>query len=429
MGDNNEKKDRWNVRLLEKNEQWKSDLIQAICFEFPFDLEKARKDQQNVPGQAEKDAEQEACQEEESGGRSVKNDCWGCFDEEEKLLGSITVSHFRSRFDGHKILMGGIGGVSTLPQHRHGGVIRRCFFRALEDMYEKGFVYSALYPFSTAYYRKFGYENNARVCEWTVPLDALPSDGPEGRIEQLLPGDDLSLFLEIYREFYADCNLAVERDVYDPALEKENTLEQRRYLYLWRNAEGVPRGFMIAQKADQDVFDCTTGFGRRNGFIALDAQAYLGMLSFVKNSFSAYYKSIRFAVPETVRPDSFFTESNYAACRSYCNGMVRIVNVEKALALCRCRGTGSIKIQVEDGMLPQNRGIWKLTFASGRKNLVEKTDEQPDLILGIGELSAFLCGARAAREFEWMPNVRVINSHAPFEQVFYRKMCHILELF
>lgn len=425
MGDNNEKKNRWNVRRLETGEQWKADLVQAVCFEFPFDLKKAREEQQKEENLSKRDAENERIQ----SSYKVKNDCWGCFDEKEKLLGSITVSHFPTQFDGQKILMGGIGGVSTLPQYRHGGVIRRCFSSALEDMYENGFVYSALYPFSTAYYRKFGYENNACVCEWTVSLDALPSETAAGSVEQLFPGDDLSPLLEVYRKFYQDCNLAVERKIYDPALEKENVLEQKRYIYLWRDEKGEPGGFMIAQKTDGEIFDCTTGFGRKNGFLALHAQAYQGMLAFVKNSFSAYYKSIRFAVPETIRPDSFFTESNHASCRSYCNGMVRIINVEKALSMCRCLGNGSLKIQVEDGMLLQNRGTWKLTFAPGKKNQVEKTSEQPDLILGIGALSALLCGARTAGELIWMPNVRVENPDAPLSQVFYRKMCHILELF
>ena len=216
----------------------------------------------------------------------LQTECWGCFaDDDEELLGSITVSHFTAGFDGHDVQMGGIGGVSTLPQWRRQQVIRRCFESALADMYERGFVLSALYPFSTNYYRKFGYENNGCVCEWTVPFDALPSAPVEGTVEQLLPGDDLSPLLEIYREFYKDCNLAVRRSVYDPALAKENLLEQKRYIYLWRDRDHKPQGFLIARKTDGEVFDCTTTFQLKNGFLALNTEAYLGLFSFVKTSF------------------------------------------------------------------------------------------------------------------------------------------------
>ena len=152
------------TRILRKEEQWKSDLIQAVCFEFPFDPEKAK--QQAL----------ETAEKEKESSDSDPAECWGCFaDDGKDLLGSIIVNHFTVGFDGHDVRMGGIGGVSTLPQWRRRGVIRRCFGAALNDMYEKGFVLSALYPFSTKYYRKFGYENNACVWEWTVPFDALPS--------------------------------------------------------------------------------------------------------------------------------------------------------------------------------------------------------------------------------------------------------------
>lgn len=36
------------TRILRKEEQWKSDLIQAVCFEFPFDVEKAKKQAQET---------------------------------------------------------------------------------------------------------------------------------------------------------------------------------------------------------------------------------------------------------------------------------------------------------------------------------------------------------------------------------------------
>lgn len=34
------------TRILRKEEQWKSDRIQAVCFEIPFDTEKAKKQSQ-----------------------------------------------------------------------------------------------------------------------------------------------------------------------------------------------------------------------------------------------------------------------------------------------------------------------------------------------------------------------------------------------
>lgn len=413
------------TRILRSGEQWKSDLVQAVSFEFPFDLEKEKKEAQKSGQPREQSGSQNR-----DPARTVKTECWGCFaDDDEKLLGSITVSHFRSGFDGHDVLMGGIGGVSTLPQWRHNRVIRRCFESALADMYGQGFVLSALYPFSTGYYRKFGYENNACVLEWTVPLAALPSAEAAGTVEQLFPGDDLTPLLTVYREFYRGYNLAVRRDVYDPALEKENLLDQKRYIYLWRDENGRPQGFLIGKKTEGEVFDCTASFALKNGFLAVNAKAYIGLLSFVKKSFSAYYKKIRFGVPEGVHVDSFFSESTGISCQRSYNGMVRIVNVPEALKLCSCKGSGRVRLEVRDEMLPQNSGIWQIEFAPGQENHVTKETKAADVRLPVNALSALLCGARSAQELPWMPEAEVLNREAPLDSVFYRKKCHMLDLF
>lgn len=411
------------TRILREEEQWKSDLVQAVCFEFPFDLEKAKNKKPEQPGDS-KEARESS--------EKIKTGCYGCFaDDNEQLLGSITVSHFTSCFDGHDVKMGGIGGVSTLPQWRRQRVIRRCFEQALADMYDQGFVLSSLYPFSTNYYRKFGYENNAGVWTWTVPFDALPAPlGDEGTVEQLLPGDDLTPLLEIYREFYKDCNLSVRRTVYDPSLVSENLLEQKRYIYLWRNREGKPEAFLIAKKTEEDVFDCSRSFLLKNGFLALNPQAMAGLFSFVKTSFSAYYRRIRFSVPEGIHPDSLFRESTGITCHRSYNGMLRIVNVREALRLCRCKGSGTVRLFVSDDMLPQNNGTWQVTFAPGRENLVEKVSgTDADISLPISALSALLCGPRSAEELPWMPEVQVHDPDAPLGQIFYRKMCQVMDLF
>lgn len=53
------------TRILRKEEQWKSDRIQAVCFEIPFDTEKAKKQSQ------------EAAQTEVPSQDTFKTECWG----------------------------------------------------------------------------------------------------------------------------------------------------------------------------------------------------------------------------------------------------------------------------------------------------------------------------------------------------------------
>lgn len=97
---------------------------------------------------------------------------WGAF-EEDTMFSTFAVTDFTQFFDGNQVKMGGIGGVATLPSHRRKGGIRGIFQAALADMYENGYDFSYLYPFSTAYYRKFGYENCVNRSFVTVDLGLL----------------------------------------------------------------------------------------------------------------------------------------------------------------------------------------------------------------------------------------------------------------
>ena len=86
---------------------------------------------------------------------------WAAFDEDGEMMSTLTVPAYQMWFDGQPVRMGGIGGVSTLPQYRKRGGIRGCFEALLPELYRRGYDFSYLYPFSTAFYRKFGHRGTA----------------------------------------------------------------------------------------------------------------------------------------------------------------------------------------------------------------------------------------------------------------------------
>ena len=397
------------VRKLEHQELFDAHRIMAVAFEGEFDPEKERESLKNK-------------KEPEHPGQT-----WGAF-EEGALLGCFDLSSFPLRFHGHHVQMGGVCGVSNLPPYRRKVFIRACMQSAFQSMYQEGCAFSFLYPFSTAYYRQFGFENGAACQTWTLPILSLKLPDAGGAIEQLFPGDDLSPLLEIYNSYYKNFNLSVLRNGYDASLEKENWLNQKRYLYLWRDESGVPRSFLLASR-DGEILDCTTDFARKNGLLFTDARSLQALLHFVYGAFSSHYKSIRFTAPSCLRLQSLIPEMAQAECRWFTNGMVRAVHVEKVLSLCSCRGEGALRIEISDPLLEENRGVWKLFFAPGRENLVEKTAEAPDLSLTIGDFSTLICGIRSAEELPWMPAATVCNSSAPLDRVFRAKPCHVLDLF
>lgn len=416
------REDNMIARLLKPEESWRWNQVMAAAFEWDFDLEKAR-------AEAAREKTEEELREQ------ARNRCFGALSDDGKILyGCVNSREYTCRFDGGAYKLGGIGGVSTLPPYRHNGAIRASLSASLRDMYENGFTFSYLYPFSTQYYRKFGYEAAAEAREWTLQLSALSPKDVGGTIEQIFPGGDFSPLLEIHKACFADCNMSVVRDRYDADLEKANLMNEQRYVYVWRNNAGVPRGLMITHKKETPegtILDCSHNFGAGNGndFLFCDMEALSALLFFAKSAFSSDYDKIRFMTRREADLSVLIGDNNESTCRMFWNGMLRVVNVRRVLENCNCRGTGCVRIAVKDTILPENCGTWKLTFAPGQVNFVEKTEEQPDVSLTINAFSALICGARDVHSLAWIPDAVVHNAAAPFAGLFYAKPCFMLDLF
>ena len=93
------------TRLLRPEENWKSNLTMAVAFEGDYDLEKAKES-----------AARERTEEEKR--EDARNRCFGTFlDDDETICGVVNSREYLCRFDGGTYKLGGVGGVSTLPQY------------------------------------------------------------------------------------------------------------------------------------------------------------------------------------------------------------------------------------------------------------------------------------------------------------------------
>lgn len=399
------------ARKLQPSEYWQARRAMAVAFEGPFEqekeLEKSKTDKEDP-----------------------KEDLYGAsLTEGGPIVGSIIINNKLSRFDGHTVKMGGVGGVATLPAQRRGGAIRASMELALREMYDKGFALSHLYPFSTAYYRQFGFAPAGQSLRWKVELSdlkRLPDAG--GAVTQLFPGDDLGPLLEVYNKMYGDINFSCLREVFDKDLEGDKPLAAKRWIFLWRDGSGEPGGFMVCSRVG-DSLVCYPNFGLPNALLFADAAALTGLLNFVYTSFIANFKDIEFAVPGHMDLTALLPELSSMKYSPGLNGMARAVNAEELLRLCRCKGEGRLVIGVADGILPENNDTFALSFAPGEENRVERTREAPDVTMDVGDLSVLLGGCRDTGSIALSPGIVVADPGAPLEQVFYRKPCHVLDLF
>ncbi len=418
------------ARKLEPKEYWRAGLNMAVAFESPFEYGKELEKSQTAR-------------------ENPLEDYYGAFPGEgEAPVASVIMNKKQVRFDGHVLKMGGVGGVATLPAHRRGGAVRACMELALQDLYKEGCALSHLYPFSTAYYRQYGYAPAGKTLRWRVRLQdlkRLPDVG--GTVRQLMPGDDLGVLAQLYAKAYGDTNFSCLREVFDKDLEGDKPLSEKRWMFLWSDDDGVPGGFLIGSRV-KDTLHCVTEFSGRDGLIFADAKALVGLLRFVCTAFIANFADIEFGIPDHIDLSGLLPEISGMDCRPVLNGMARAVNAEMLLRLCSCRGEGKLALGITDRIIPENNDTFLLDFAPGRENRVERTGGPADIELDAGNLAVLLGGCRSADSIAMTPDIRVnftqMNSTqadsqekpaqwgAPginLSQVFYRKPCHILDLF
>lgn len=354
---------------------------------------------------------------------------WAAFGEAGQMMSTFSVTDFTVNFDGGAYRMGGIGGVATLPQYRRQGGIRACFQAALPALYQNGFCFSYLYPFSTAYYRKFGYENCVQKWAVTMDLGLLRPEKADGHFRLAESGTPLAEAVRVIDQKWETCyNMMVRHRerAYDWLTQPDPAASQM-FCYVYFSAAGAPRAYVVFQKQDQPD-------GRNlvcRNFRFLDREGYMG-LTHVLKSLSADHRLAKFELPAEPAMQYLLPEWSLGAVqwRVQPAGMVRVVHVEQALRGARYFGEGSITLRILDPLIPENDRCFLVRFSGGAAERVEVTEGPPDAVLDISAFSALICGVcDFSGAAAWMPGVRVLNRDARLDQVFYRKPLMIADYF
>lgn len=394
------------VRKIKPEEVLRANELFAIAFEQPMDREAAAKpDNENVHR-------------------------WAAFDEGSgEMMSSFIINDYTVRFDGHACKMGGIGGVATLPQYRRRGGIRGCFQEALPDMYASGYDLSYLYPFSTAYYRKFGYECGVRKFFTAVRLNLLAPPEFNGTLRLAEAGAPMTEAIRAVDACWeSKYNMMVQHrpedykwtEEFDPAV-------KQGFTYVCFAQDGTPKGYTTFTKADEK--DGQNLVCSRFAFV--DREGFAGLMNLFK-SLTADHALVKFALPASEAMQYLFPEWSMDAASGFLHpaGMVRVVNVESVLKKAAYIGDGAVVLAVRDPQIPENDRAFAVRFALGKAVSVEESSEEADAVLTIQAFSVLITGVCDLREAAlWMDGLEVRRPEAPLAQVFYRKPMMIVDYF
>ena len=354
---------------------------------------------------------------------------WAAFDGEH-MTSTLSESFFHINFDGHACKMGGMGGAASLPQYRRHGGIRGCFEASLRDQYDKGYDFSYLYPFSTAYYRRYGYERCIQHMLVTVDLGLLRITDTEGHFCMTEAADPHTEAIKAVNQVWEQKYnmMVIHDDSFYDWTKKVAPARDLNFTYVYYSKDGSPKAyttFHMENQPDGRNLQCSR-------FFFTDAEGFMGLMQIFK-SMSSDHRFVKFTLPygqglEYLMPEwsmgaAYWTVNNNA-------GMVRVINVPSVLKKAAYHGSGEVSLEIEDKQIAENNGIFTVVFEKGKAVSVEKTEKAADMKLSMPAFSALISGAVDLQTaLDFIPGTQCLtDSKAPW-QVFRKKPVMIVDYF
>lgn len=208
---------------------------------------------------------------------------WGYF-VEDQLAAQLAVLPLKIWVNGQVTNMGGVALVSTWPEYRRGGKIGQLLHRALREMRDRGQVWSALAPFSYAFYRKYGWEAGIDYIRYEMDVGKLPRpDVAEGSQVRRVSADEVeSITAPIYEAFAVRFNGMLART---PMWWQTRVFGRKQGIFsVYRNPSGEAEGYLFYQVKDKVL--------TIHEMVCLTEEARLGLWRYVSQHDSMISKVI-----------------------------------------------------------------------------------------------------------------------------------------
>ncbi|MCL2373549.1 MAG: GNAT family N-acetyltransferase [Defluviitaleaceae bacterium] len=350
----------------------------------------------------------------------------GYFSDTGKLLSALSLIPYEMRLGDKTVKMGGIGAVVTRPDARAGGFVRKLFDEAFQIMVREGYVYSFLYPFSFDFYRKFGYELCYARANATIPMYTISGYHIPPAIEEFEPGGDTAPYEEIYRKFTADYSLSLVRssETWRKRL-KRDPYKNLEFTYLFRDESGQPVSYIL--------YGVESGDGGSN--LDIDELCWVNptglqyAFGFIQR-LGAEFSNVKWSnMPAGIVPHAMVADVFDVSLRHNGIGMGRLVDVAASLATMPSpEGQGQATIEVQDSYLPQNSGIYTITWQNGQLS-VAKTNTTPHITTTVETLAQLVTGYLSLNEAALKQDTTIVANHKALAALFTKKNLYLKEYF
>ncbi len=326
---------------------------------------------------------------------------WGIY-ENGGLKAALTVCPFLVHWGADAVLpMGGIAGVATFVEARGRGYVAQLLKQSLRAMKDEGQVVSALYPFSWAFYRRYGWDWVGQKRDVKIPLRELKA-APEGRDVLPLAGEKVqeeltagyTTFAKRYRGVFT-----TETHRWGGRLSHSDSKTTYAYRY-------EPTGAYMLWR-----------YGGENGqireFTGTTGAEYRGFLSLL-HYFGTQVKEASVSLPDDSPIQSHIMDWDLSTSVQPVF-QARVVDFGAALALITIPPgipNGTATLAVQDEHAPWNDGVWRITVEDGKVSgatVVAADPNTADVSADIQALSQAFWGKPSFAELRIAGRISVQN--------------------
>ena len=327
---------------------------------------------------------------------------FGCFDEQEELLGIFRVNDFECNINGKFQRIFGIGMVAVHLLHKKEKVAFQLLSYFHRYARRENVALVSLYPFNLSFYRKMGYGYGPLRYEFKFKPEHIIADGNKSRVKFLTPADEDAI-VSLYNE-YAQKNHGMLKRTW-----KEKEYIKTRKTYYVGVEEGSRLVGALAFTLDP-VKD--SHFLHQHMTIHewtwSSPSAYKQLASWLSSQqdqvdriiFRTNDQSFVYSLSNPSNDSNHVIPSVYHEVATTGSGiMYRITNVESFVnennfyGLGRPQDNTKVILAIEDTFITEQQGVYELSY-SGDQWQIKKVEKniQANLTIGIHDLSSWWMG-------------------------------------
>ena len=303
-----------------------------------------------------------------------KNTIVAC--EDKDIVSSLQLNQYKIKLDENEYDTSYVVGVSTFPQVRGRGYMKKIMDYSLNELYRKGQIVSILMPIDYRLYRKYGYEHCYDQLEYNIDIDDLRNFNLTGRLYKASEKhiDDL---ININNLFLKDLNGNIVRDKeYYMNLFKEVESENG-HIYVYKDSSY--KGYIIYFLNGDNMFV-------RELFYK-DLDSLKSILKFIYNH-NTQCKKVTISAPVNDKIRFVLENPKTTDIKVKPFMMGRVINVEKFIENIKIKTSidGSANIFIEDKFIKENNGVFNITIKDSKIS-VKKVKGEYNIHLSINTFS------------------------------------------